>query len=366
MKKILLITFYLLLFTPIALAVPSQMNYQGVLKNSSGALVSSEVSMKFAIYAAATGGGALWSETQSIVTVEAGLYSVQLGSATALSHSFFDGSTRYLGVAVPSGGTELTPRIPLITVPYAFRAGTAESVGGIDASGLVQLGPSSMQTTSAAIGADISSTNVAGVGIRATAEGFGVIGIASSALSYGVWGSGLTAGVYGIGTTGDGVQGISTSGDGVYGSSTSGFAVNGIAPGVNGRGIFGRATHTTGNNFGVIGISSSTGGYGVSAQNTAASNQVSHAGAALKITGMIIADSGDGYCFGDGTIANASDTVTVANKACDTTSLVLASLIENPGAAISIRDITPLAGSFVVTLTNLTGNSTDFRYLIIN
>lgn len=452
MNKISLITFYLLLITlfsllitTMALAVPSQMNYQGVLKTSTGALVSGEVSMDFAIYAAATGGTPVWSETQNIVTVEAGLYSVQLGSVNGISQFDFDGTTRYLGVSVPTNGTEMLPRIPLVTVPYAFRAGTAESsvntqtLDGLSASDFVRFGTSESQSTSEQYGARLFSTHTSGYGLYASAEGTsgtgimgesifgagvagqsvtgrgvsgistsndGVYGISTNTAgihgvgsthggSFEVTGSGVGAsgtsvggaGLSGISTTGRGVKGESSDNDGVYGESTNakgvrgtgashggyfeasasgGQAVYGEAGGVNGRGVYAVATHTSGSNFGAYASSSSTGGWALVATNTAASDQSSHGGSALKVDGMILVESGNGKCFGEDIIANASSSKTTTNTACDITSLVLVSLVQDPGANVSIRDVTPLAGSFVVTLTGNTGNQTRYRYLIIN
>jgi hypothetical protein len=108
-------------------AVPGQINYQGILKDSSGRTLSGNYQMTFAIYSSATGGSALWSETQT-AAIDSGLYNIQLGAVTAIpiSPTVFDGNTRYLGVRVGSD-SEMTPRIPMITVPYAFQAANADT-----------------------------------------------------------------------------------------------------------------------------------------------------------------------------------------------------------------------------------------------
>ena len=63
-----------------AYAIPTKINYQGVLKDSAGNLINAaSLSVLFSIYDSPTNGILKWSETQN-VTVEVGLYSVQLGS----------------------------------------------------------------------------------------------------------------------------------------------------------------------------------------------------------------------------------------------------------------------------------------------
>jgi len=119
----LVIASWLLVMVP-AGAVPQTINFQGILKDSAGKPINGTVNLTFSIYDSVSGGTARWSEVQNGVTVEAGIYSVQLGSVNPIDYSIFDGSTKYLGVKV--GDEELTPRLPMISVPYAFRAASAE------------------------------------------------------------------------------------------------------------------------------------------------------------------------------------------------------------------------------------------------
>ena len=63
--------------------VPQKINYQGYLTDASGTPITGLVSMTFAVYPVATGGTAIWTETQS-VSVANGLYNVQLGAVTPL------------------------------------------------------------------------------------------------------------------------------------------------------------------------------------------------------------------------------------------------------------------------------------------
>ena len=114
----------------LAPSVPSQMPYQGVLRDGSGNLVDGTHDLTFKIYRywitiKSTAWDKVWEETQT-VNVANGLFSVLLGSQQALDPDVFDGVTLFgggleLGVSV-DGGAELSPRTALVTVPYAFRA----------------------------------------------------------------------------------------------------------------------------------------------------------------------------------------------------------------------------------------------------
>ncbi|MBI4136346.1 MAG: hypothetical protein HY481_02265 [Candidatus Vogelbacteria bacterium] len=109
------------LFTLRSFAAPNlQINYQGKLTNSSSVAVSDgSYSIVFSLYAAATGGTAIWTETQS-VSVTSGLFSVMLGTTTSLANVNFD-QTLYLGVNVAADG-EMTPRKVLGVAPATFLA----------------------------------------------------------------------------------------------------------------------------------------------------------------------------------------------------------------------------------------------------
>ncbi len=106
-------------------AVPSTINYQGYLTNSAGAPINATVQIAFSLYSGASGGSALWTETQNVV-VASGYYSVNLGAVNPITLPF--DVPYYLGVKVGSD-PEMTPRQPLTSVPYAFRARTAENTG---------------------------------------------------------------------------------------------------------------------------------------------------------------------------------------------------------------------------------------------
>ena len=104
--------------------VPQLINYQGKLTNASGAPVNDTLHMVFTIYADTGGTNLLWAEPQSAVIVEKGVFNVLLGSVNPIPDSVFNGSVRYLGVKVEHD-PEITPRTPMVSVAYAYRAGAA-------------------------------------------------------------------------------------------------------------------------------------------------------------------------------------------------------------------------------------------------
>jgi hypothetical protein len=111
--------------------VPQLINYQGKLTKSTGAPVDTTIPMVFTIYADSGGTISKWSETQTAVKVEKGVFNVLLGSVNPIPDSVFDGSIRYLGVKV-GGDPEITPRKAMVSVAYAYRAGVGGGGGDND------------------------------------------------------------------------------------------------------------------------------------------------------------------------------------------------------------------------------------------
>jgi hypothetical protein len=122
MKKLaLLIAVFLSLFTYteiLSQGIPKTINYQGILKDGSGAVVpNNDYNLTFKLYDAETGGTVLWTEYQ-LVYVDNGILNVQLGTSTIIPTSIFNNAA-WLGISIEAG-TELTPRIALSSVPYSF------------------------------------------------------------------------------------------------------------------------------------------------------------------------------------------------------------------------------------------------------
>jgi len=106
--------------------VPQLINYQGKLTNASGAPVNDTVQMVFTIYADSNGITSKWSETQTGVKVDKGVFNVLLGSVNPIPDSVFNGNVRYLGVKV-GGDPEITPRKKMVSVAYAYKAFEADT-----------------------------------------------------------------------------------------------------------------------------------------------------------------------------------------------------------------------------------------------
>ena len=126
--------------------VPQLINYQGVLTDAAGNPVNDTLSVQFSIYATATGGSALWTETQT-VTITDGVFNVLLGSVNPLPYSTFAGDERYLSLKVDSD-LEMVPRKKLVSVGYSFHSNNSDSLGGLAASSFVKTDqPNSISTS---------------------------------------------------------------------------------------------------------------------------------------------------------------------------------------------------------------------------
>jgi hypothetical protein len=122
-----------LLTTAAMAAVPSQMNYQGRLTDPAGNLLNGPHNLTFTLYDHPTNmtPPLPWTEVHASVPLSNGLFSVQLGGAGApLPAAMFTGGTWYLAVNV-NGTGDMAPRLPLNTMPYAFRAAAADSAGTV-------------------------------------------------------------------------------------------------------------------------------------------------------------------------------------------------------------------------------------------
>jgi hypothetical protein len=111
--------------------VPTQMNYQGVLTDESGNPMDGNHDLTFTIYSFRTvpfpgGWHAVYSETQTLAVTN-GLFNAVIGAVDRLDPDDFGGimtlfgGNLQMGVQV-DGGAELSPRVKLLTVPYAFRS----------------------------------------------------------------------------------------------------------------------------------------------------------------------------------------------------------------------------------------------------
>jgi trimeric autotransporter adhesin len=244
-------------------AVPNLIRYGGTLKDAQGApLVSSTVGVTFAIYNQQDGGAGIWMETQNVNTDAAGNYSVVLGSTTAAGlpgDLFSQQEQRWLGVQVQ--GQIEQPRVLLVSVPYAFKAHEAETLGGKSVSDfMLANGATSPANSGGTVPAAASITNNTPVpnGVSKGAASAGPTNFSGSTTDHivGVTQNGTG---YAIAAQADSKAIVGTATD----PSATAYGVQGVATGTAGVGLIGTATSTTGFTYGLRGTSSSTSGTGV-------------------------------------------------------------------------------------------------------
>ena len=118
--------------------VPRLVQFGAILKDSAGRPMTGVASATFAVYADQEGGAPLWIETQNVLADASGHYNALLGTATAGGFPvelFGTGESRWLGVTI-ARQPEM-PRVLLASVPYALKAGDAQTLGGLPASSYV-------------------------------------------------------------------------------------------------------------------------------------------------------------------------------------------------------------------------------------
>jgi hypothetical protein len=153
--------------------VPHLVRFGGVLTDLSGKPLTGTVGVTFSLFTDQQGGAPLWLETQNVVADRTGHYSVHLGSTKPdgiPTDLFTSGEARWLGVQ-PEGQAE-QPRVLLLSVPYALKAGDSETLGGLPASAFVLAAPPSTVVNNAEATSTSASnsrsgppaTNVTGAG----------------------------------------------------------------------------------------------------------------------------------------------------------------------------------------------------------
>lgn len=106
--------------------VPALINYQGLLTDINGNVVSGSKTVSISIHDAATDGTQLYTENIGSVTVQNGIYSFQFGSGPTFASTLSTGAQHWLQVTLD--GIAQTPRERLVSVPFAMRAAQADSL----------------------------------------------------------------------------------------------------------------------------------------------------------------------------------------------------------------------------------------------
>lgn len=230
-------------------AVPPLINYQGKLTTASGVCLNDTVSMTFSMYPDTSGSIVNWNERQTQVVVKDGIFNVLLGSVNPIPVSVFDGSIKYLGVKVESD-PEMRPLKPMVSVAYAYRAGTVDSVS-IDCSNCDSvfvnvIGPDSVVASSGTAfwGRAEGTSGSPMYGIKGTAGNTSLASAYGGYFSTNSWGTGYHYGVWG-----EAYGSYSSNSYGCYG-----YADNTFTGGAYG-GYFHATSSGTGSHYGVMGSS---------------------------------------------------------------------------------------------------------------
>jgi hypothetical protein len=191
--KLKLSCLFLLLAAPLlhAQATSSLMSYQGRVTDAAGVLIGNTSpvnrSVEFRLYAASSGGTALYAETQT-VTISGGEFGVLIGMGAGITGSPGPGSpantpyktlsdiinsstygSLYLGVTVDDGTAaadpEIAPRQQMVSGAFALRSKVAETVAG-GAVTTAMMGDGQVSTSKIASGA-VDSSRIADSSITA-------------------------------------------------------------------------------------------------------------------------------------------------------------------------------------------------------
>jgi hypothetical protein len=134
-----------------AAVVPALTSFSGVLTDLNGKPLTGVVGVTLSLYKEQQGGAPLWVEVQNVKADRTGHYTVTLGATTnegLPANLFVSGEARWFGVRVE--GQEEQPRVMLLAVPYALKAGDAQTVGGLPPSAFMLAAPTVNGNSSAA------------------------------------------------------------------------------------------------------------------------------------------------------------------------------------------------------------------------
>jgi hypothetical protein len=290
--------------------VPPLVNFSGVLTDASGKALTSTVSVTFSLYKEQTGGSPVWMETQNILPDGTGHYVAMLGSTSSAglpSSIFTTGEAHWL--AVQAEGQAEQARVLLVSAPYALKAGDAETIGGLPPSAFL-MAPSAVKSGATASGASTTASalgNPAAPPATVTGSGTtnfipkwtGASTVGNSVIFQSGSGSTAKVGINNSAPTltldvkGEGKFVGSTSTNVLLGSQTgngaAGNGVVGLTSSTGGFGVYGFANNTTGTAIGVNGVSSGTSGtgvYGTGANGVVGLSTICCVGAGGKFTGF--------------------------------------------------------------------------------
>ncbi|RIK34049.1 MAG: hypothetical protein DCC55_33795 [Chloroflexi bacterium] len=163
---------------------PTYFNYQGILRDPEGNLISGVRKMTFRIYNNVTNplAQAAWVEEHAEVTVRDGHFSVLLGNITPIPPAMFRSPDRFIGITVDPHD-EMVPRQRFASVPYSLAseyAHDAATVNGQPAAAFATAGHTHNYLTApntATPWVSVSESGNVGVGINAPQANLHVVGV---------------------------------------------------------------------------------------------------------------------------------------------------------------------------------------------
>jgi hypothetical protein len=151
---------------------PPLIPFANIATDEGGNSLSGVVSITFSLYNTQQSSEPLWTETQNNVQLDpTGHYSVELGVTKpngVPTTLFTTGEARWLGVQIAQLPEQ--PRMLLLSVPYALKAGDAATIGGLPPSAFLKAPPSSVPANDAIAA---GSNSVQGAVTPATITGTG-------------------------------------------------------------------------------------------------------------------------------------------------------------------------------------------------
>jgi hypothetical protein len=112
-------------------SIPVIVKFSGNIRDFGGTIPSGYRGATFFLYKDQDGGMPLWMETQTVAIDFQGRFTVILGSTSSNGiplDVFASGDPRWVGLTLDDG--QERPRVELASVPYAFKAANADTLGG--------------------------------------------------------------------------------------------------------------------------------------------------------------------------------------------------------------------------------------------
>ena len=140
MRKVLLFGLLTIISIQLIAQAPNYFNYQAVIKNNSGELITDQnVKFRITIIEGSTTGSEIYSETHDVTSNNSGVCNLKIGNGADQSSDFslidWSGNNYYLKVELDqTGGTSFIDlgTVQLLSVPYSLHANSANQAKEID------------------------------------------------------------------------------------------------------------------------------------------------------------------------------------------------------------------------------------------